>query len=55
MSDIWLIEYESIFDRFVINCHTHGEEEAIDRLRDELRRLGLEQGEIDAHVSSVVH
>lgn len=53
--DLWLAEYESIFDRFVINTHKHGEEQAIETLREELRRLGLDPPEIDAHVSSVVH
>jgi hypothetical protein len=52
-SDLWLIDYEQVADDFTRNCQKFSEEDAETIARQTLRSLGLDQHEIDAHISEM--
>ena len=51
--DQWISEYESLGDRYDEDCERLGPAEALVNLRKGLRRLGIDEDELDEHVSGI--
>ena len=51
--DLWLTEYERVFDDYTRDCGTHGEEFAEAPARHTLKKLGFDPQEIDEQISEM--